>query len=171
MQLERFDAQAHDPQVFRCGVASLDEYIREAVLRDLAQRSAVAYVWTEAEQRGPSRAVLGYFTLSSFALGRRQARRRDRDRNLGSYDPVPAVLIGRLALDTSLQGRGLGSALVVEALGQIARLQEQLGASTAVVHALDERAASCYAHLGFERFRDEPLHLYYPLARFSVAQP
>jgi GNAT superfamily N-acetyltransferase len=170
LQLERFDAQAHDPQAFRCGEASLDHYIREAVLRDLAQRTAVAYVWTDAEQPVHPRAVLGYFTLSSFALGRRQARRRDRDRNLGSYDPVPAVLIGRLALDESLQGRGLGAALVAEALGQIGRLQERLGASAVVVHALDERAASFYAHLGFERFRDEPLHLYYPLARFSAAQ-
>jgi GNAT superfamily N-acetyltransferase len=130
----------------------------------------VTYVWTDAEQPVQPRAVLGYFTLNSFALERRQARRRDRDRNLGSYDPVPAVLIGRLALDESLQGQGLGAALVAEALGQIVRLQEHLVASTVAVHALDERAASFYAHLGFDRFRDEPLHLCYPLARNSAAR-
>jgi GNAT superfamily N-acetyltransferase len=132
--------------------------------RDEEQGAAAAYVMVDPAQPA---AVLGYFTLNSYALPKRQARRRDRDKHLGSYDPVPAVLIGRLALDRSVQGCGLGSVLLTSALMRILAVRESLGIVVAVVHAIDETAAAFYVHQGFTPFRDEPLHLYYPLATFE----
>ncbi|MFT4039494.1 MAG: GNAT family N-acetyltransferase [Thermomicrobiales bacterium] len=167
LALVLMDPARHDASSFACGNAALDAYIRETIHRDLTQGTAAAYVWTLAAGDTTPPPILGYFTVSSFALERRQARRRDRDRFLGGYDPVPAVLIGRLAIDQSLQRRGLGSALVYAALERVVQVRSQLGVAVVVVHAIDERAATFYAHLGFDRFRDEPLHLYYPLARFA----
>src|SRR5207247_10656571 len=97
---------------------------------------AVTYGLVNPDEPPDHRRVMGYFTLNSFALARSQARRRDRDRHLGSYDPIPAVLIGRLALDITFQGQGLGSILLVSALVQILSIREQLGIAVFVVHSI-----------------------------------
>lgn len=167
--VERLDRAHHDCSRFSCGKAPLDHYLRETVERDQDERTAVAYVLVDKDQPAKFRRVIGYFTLNSFAFPKKQARRRDQDRNLGRYNPVPAVLLGRLALDEAFQGRGLGSVLVVSALTQVLTLSEQLGTAVVVVHAIDDEAASFYEHQGFMRFRDEPRHLYYPLATFAAA--
>jgi GNAT superfamily N-acetyltransferase len=161
----RFNAAEHDVAPFACGNPSLDAYLHGTVTRDEEHHTAVTFVLVYPAL--PSR-VLGYFTLNTFAFPKRQARRRDRDRHLGSYDPVAAVLIGRLALDRPVQGQGLGSVLLVSALTRILAIQERVGVAVAVVHAIDEAAAAFYEHNGFTRFRDEPLHLYYPLSTFEA---
>jgi GNAT superfamily N-acetyltransferase len=105
----------------------------------------------------------------SFSFSRRQARRRDRDRLLGQYDPVPAVLIGRLAVALGQQGKGIGSVLLYSALVQVLRIRERVGVTAVAAHSIDDAAASIYEHFGFTRFRDEPRHLYYPLATFEAS--
>jgi GNAT superfamily N-acetyltransferase len=167
--VERFDASKHDVSQFTCGNTSLDDYIHQTVTRDEAQRTAVTYVLLEASEPSVQRRILGYFTLNSYTLARSQARRRDRDKHLGPYDPVPAVLIGRLALDSAYQRQGLGSVLLTSALMQVLTIRQSLGVAVVVVHAIDDAAASFYEHYGFTRFRDEPSHLYYPLATFEMA--
>lgn len=166
--LERFDQNRHDVAAFTCGNAALDVYIHTTILRDEAQHTAAAYVLVE--HPGASR-VAGYFTLSSYAFSRRQASRRDRDRHLGAYDPVPATLIGRLAVAMTDQGQGVGSVLLYSALVQVLRIREHLGISVVLVHGIDDAAANFYEYHGFTRFRDEPSHLYYPLATFEASLP
>ncbi|MBA2518220.1 MAG: GNAT family N-acetyltransferase [Chloroflexia bacterium] len=164
--VERFDRSLHDISHFSCGEPSLDAYIHRMLERDELDRTAVAYVLVRRTDAAPVRRVLGYFTLSSYSFSKRQARRRDRDRYLGAYDPVPAILIGRLALDTNYQGRGLGVELLVAALNEALAVSQQLGATAVVVHALHEHAATFYQHHGFTRFRDMLNHLYVPLETF-----
>jgi GNAT superfamily N-acetyltransferase len=168
-RVERFDPVRHDVSRFSCGNPALDEYVRNTVARDEAQHTAATYVLIDTAAPSMPHRVFGYYTLNSFSIPRRQARRRDRDRHLGSYDPVPAVLIGRLALDRDFQGRGLGSALLTSALTQILTIREGLGIAVAVVHAIDDTAAAFYEHQGFTHFRDQPHHLYFPLATFEAA--
>lgn len=134
--------------------------------RDLSQRSAVSYVLVDPLHASQ---IIGYFTLSSFSFSRRQARRRDQDKFLGQYDPVPAVLVGRLAVALGQQGKGIGSVLLYSALVQVLRIREHVGVTAAAVHGIDDAAASFYEHFGFTRFRDEPRHLYYPLVTFERA--
>lgn len=153
---------------FSCGNSALDDYVRRLVVRDEEQHTAAAYVLVDPAAVHQSRRVIGYYTISSFSLTRNQARRRDRDKHLGAYDPVPAALIGRLALAIEVQGQGLGSVLLLAALGRILIIREGMGIAAAVVHAIDEAAALFYEHHGFIRFRDEPSHLYYPLATFAA---
>ena len=138
-------------------------------MRDEAQHTAVTYVPLDASEPSVQRRILGYFTLNSYTLARRQARRRDRDKHLGPYDPVPAVLIGRLAIDSAYQGQGLGSVLLTSALMQVVAIRESLGVAVVVVHAIEDAAARFYEHYGFTPFRDVPGHLYYPLATFEMA--
>lgn len=167
-RVERFDPTRHDVSTFSCGNPILDDYLRGAVARDEAQFTAAAYVaLTPARSSEPQR-VFGYFTLNSFSFPKQQARRRDRDKLLGAYDPVGAVLIGRLALDREFQGRGLGGALLTAALIQVLTIRETLGVAAVVVHAIDEAAATFCERQGFTRFRDEPNHLYFPLSVFAA---
>jgi len=167
--VERLDPGRHNCAGFACGNPALDTYLHDRVLRDEDEHSAIAYVLVDSSEPAAARRVIGYFTLNSFSFPRKQARRRDQDKHLGGYDPVPAVLIGRLALDSGFQGRGLGSVLLVSALNRIFALSAQLGIAVVVVHAIDDDAAAFYQHQGFTRFRDEPGHLYYPLATFEAA--
>jgi GNAT superfamily N-acetyltransferase len=165
--LERFDPNRHEVAAFTCGNAALDGYIHTTIRRDEEEHTAAGYVLIDPSR--DSQHVVGYITLSSYAFSRRQARRRDRDKYLGGYDSVPAALIGRLAVATTEQGQGVGSVLLYSALVQVLRIREHLGISVVVVHGIDDSAANFYEHNGFTRFRDEPHHLYYPLATFEAS--
>jgi GNAT superfamily N-acetyltransferase len=167
--IERFDRGRHDIDAFASGNQPLDGWLHQQRERDEQERTAVTYVLVDPAGDSAGKRVIGYLTLNSFAFPGKQARRRDQDRHIGRYDPVPAVLIGRLALDASFQGRGLGSVLIVSALTQILAIRDRLGIAVAVVHAIDDAAASFYEHQGFTRFRDNPRHLYYLLATFERA--
>lgn len=166
--VEPFDPFRHDSSRFACGNPTLDDSLRDAAARDAVDRTAVAYVLLDAADPAPLRRILGYFTLNSFAFPKKRARRPDQDRTLGGYNPVPAVLIGRLALDTAFQGQGLGSVFLVSALARVLSVSQQIRVAAVVVHAIDDAAAAFYAHQGFTPFRDEPNHLYLPLATFAA---
>lgn len=163
----RGDPARHDTSRFACGNPTLDDHRRDTAARDAADRTAVAYVLVDADPT-PLRRILGYFTLNSFAFPKKRARRRDQDKTLGGYNPVPAVLIGRLALDAACQGQGLGSVLLVAALARVLSVSEQVGVAVVVVHGIDDAATGFYARQGFTPFRDEPNHLYLPLATFAA---
>ena len=162
--VERYSTEFHIVSDFSCGNASLDDYIRIHQERDENDHTAVTFVLVDREATSSPKPIIGYFTLNSFTLPRLQARRRDRDKYLGRYDPVPAVLIGRLALDARFQGRGLGNTLLLAAFMKVLRIRDEIGIAVVVVHAIDEAAAAFYQHHGFTQFRDEPFHFYYPLA-------
>ena len=95
--------KAHDLSAFDCGVQRLNDYLREYVLTNHQNRSARTYVAV----RG--RCVAGYYTLAAGSVGREETPRR-LAHGLGRY-PVPVILLARLAVDLSEQGRGLGGGL------------------------------------------------------------
>jgi len=101
--------------------------------------------------------VLGYFTISAGAV--------DFDtvpENLPRH-PIPIALIGRLAVDISARGRGLGGTLLIHALGSAQRVAEIAGVYAVVVDALDQQAKSFYLQYGFKELADDYLHLYLPM--------
>lgn len=161
-RIERL-APHHDFSRFACGEDDLDRYIRERAAEDEKRRAAAAYVLVDLAD--PTRGI-GYYTLSMFAF-RRAAATKAEQRPLPRYAEIPAVLVGRLALDRTYGGRGLGGDLLDEARERALAAAEPVSAAVIVVHALHDSAARFYEHYGFVRFNDEPLHLYYPLA--SVA--
>ena len=106
-------------------------------------------------------AVDGYYTISSSAI-EFQSLPEENQRKLPAY-PVPAALIGRLAVDISCQGEGLGTELLVNALLRIVRASSEIGIYTVRVDAIDERAKQFYLKHEFIPFQDSPLSLFLPL--------
>ena len=134
----------HDVSRFGNGVhASLDQWLRERA-RSSEGLSARTYVVCPAE--APDR-VVGFFSISA-AVEQRNALPSAKLRR-GQPIQVPLLLIGRLAVDASWQGRGLGSALLADALRRCLAASEIAGVRAVVVHALDEAAMSFYERHGF----------------------
>jgi GNAT superfamily N-acetyltransferase len=104
---------------------------------------------------------VGYYTLSSASVAVMDLP-REIARKLPRYPSVPAVLLGRLAVDRNHQGVGLGGALVVDALRRC--LKSQIAAYALVVEAVDGDAIGFYAHLGFTRFPESPHRLFLSMA-------
>ena len=167
--IERYSTTLHSASDFSCGNASLDEYIRVHQERDENDHTAVTFVLLDKEAVSSPKQILGYFTSSSFALPRQQARRRDRDKHLGRYDPVPArsprAFSDRWAIS---RVRDWEAPLFSRHLRKCFAFREDIGISVVVVHAIDEAAAAFYQHQGFTQFRDEPFHFYYLLAKIAA---
>lgn len=136
----------HDVSGFANGVhPSLDAWLRERA-RTSEGLSARTYVVCPSD--APAR-VIGYFSIST-ALEQRHALPSARLRH-GMPDQVPLLLIGRLAVDAGWRGRGLGSALLANALRRCLAASEIAGVRGVIAHAIDEDAARYYDNHGFIR--------------------
>jgi predicted N-acetyltransferase YhbS len=143
----------HRAEYFQSGVASLDEWLRRHALQ--SHRSGASRVFVTAET-DPD--VVGYYALAAGAVMPREATGR-LARGLGANQPVPVVLLGRLAVDVRHQGRHLGRSLLLDAMTRVLQAGELIGVRALLVHAIDERARDWYAQFGFERSPTHPLHL------------
>ncbi len=142
---------------FDSGEESLDRYLAERALPNHLADLGRCYVCTDVD----SSQVLGYYTLSAVAVERADLAGAVR-RN--APNPVPAVLLGRLAVDTKAQGMGLGRFLVRDAILSTLAAADRIGVRVLLVHALHAEAAGFYAMLGFRRSPTDGLHLYLLLA-------
>ncbi len=139
-------AAGHDVSRFANGVhSSLDQWLRERA-RASEGLSARTYVVCPAKE--PDR-VVGYFSISA-AVEERNALRSAKLRR-GMPERVPLLLIGRLAVDAEWRGRGLGSALLIDALRRCLAASEIAGARGVVAHAIDDAAVAFYERHGFVR--------------------
>jgi ribosomal protein S18 acetylase RimI-like enzyme len=149
----------HDRSVFSCGVGPLDRYLREQAGQDARKRVAAPFVLCEGE----SNAVLGYYTLSALSVDV-GAWPEDVARKLPKYPLVPATLLGRLAVDTTLRGRGAGEYLLMDALRRVLQASREVASMAVVVDAKDDSAVSFYRRYGFISFADRTNRLFLPMA-------
>ena len=153
------DPKAHDRKGFSCGKEPLDTYLRTHATQDIRRGLAACFVATTPQGR-----IAGYFTLSSHSVPLNDLP-EDFRKKLPSRMPIPVALLGRLAVDQTFKGQGLGSVLLTYALTTAAR--PDVAASHAlVVDALDEEAAEFYRHHGLQGFPSAPMRLFMPLADF-----
>jgi GNAT superfamily N-acetyltransferase len=154
--IRRLDKK-HDRSLFDCGQPMLNEWLKDRAgqfdRRDLSRTFVATRI-------GEARAV-GYYAISTHrvvydALPAAEARRLPR------LD-VPVVLIGRLAVDQSAQGQGLGAMLLVDALRRSAQISEQIGIRAVEVDALDDAARKFYLKFGFRPLLDDRRHLFLPM--------
>jgi GNAT superfamily N-acetyltransferase len=139
-------AASHDVSRFSNGLhPSLDQWLRERA-RSSEGLSARAYVACASDE--PAR-VVGYFSLAT-AVEQRNALTSAKLRR-GMPEQIPLLLIGRLAVDAQWRGRGLGSALLRDALRRCLAASEIAGVRGVVAHAIDEAAAEFYQRHGFIR--------------------
>ena len=153
---------AHDRAAFNSDSAPLNRYLREQVTQDVRRRVATCFVALADGQR-----IAGYYTLASASLLLADLP-ASTSKKLPRYPTVPAVRMGRLAIDQAFKGQGLGGALLADALDRAAR--SEIAAYALMVDAKDESAADFYRHHGFIALPDSPRTLFLPLAAVQLSQ-
>lgn len=133
-------ADRHGIEGFDCGVTALDRWLRNSARTAAAAGTAAAYVLCRGHR------VVGYYALAMGSVGHEAAPSRIRR---GMPDPVPVVVLARLALDQSEHGNGLGGHLLVDALWRCVRGGAEFGARAVIIDAIDDDAAAFYRHFGF----------------------
>lgn len=156
--IEPFDKQRHDRTSFDCGNASLNDWLATKLgqfeKRDLAR----TYVLVEQGQT----VIRGYYALSNHTIAY-EALPEDQAKGM-PYIDMPDVLIGRLAIDSAVQGQRLGEFLLLDALRRAEYLSHRIGVRVVEVHAIDENAKRFYKKYGFLSLRDDPHHLFLPMS-------
>jgi GNAT superfamily N-acetyltransferase len=149
----------HDRAAFDCGDSDLNLYLKRYARQNHDSGGAKCFV--AAPAAAPAR-VLGFYTLSpaSIEYARTPAGAR---RGLARYD-VPVFRLGRIAVDRSLHGRGLGGALLLRAADRCIRVAREVGGVALLIDAKDERAALWYESHGATALLDAPLSLVLPLS-------
>jgi ribosomal protein S18 acetylase RimI-like enzyme len=154
--IEPLDAH-HDRTSFSCGEPVLDAYLQRQASQDVRRRVAQVFV---ALGSAPN-IIAGYYSLSASSFEKEKLPAA-LSKRLPHY-PVPAAVLGRLAVDHREQGRGLGEALLLDAIHRVVRASATIAVYAIIVDAKNERAGKFYERYGFQRFADEALRLFIPL--------
>jgi ribosomal protein S18 acetylase RimI-like enzyme len=150
-------ASHHDRAAFSRGEPALDASLQRQASQDIRRRVAQVFV---AIGDAPGK-IAGYYSLSaaSFAKDELPAALAKR---LPHY-PVPAAVLGRLAVDRAQQGRGLGEMLLIDAIRRVVRASTAIAVYAIIVDAKNERARAFYEGYGFRGLASEPRRLFLPL--------
>jgi GNAT superfamily N-acetyltransferase len=138
----------HDPTAFDCGEPSLNDWLRLQALKNEASGASRSYVIC-AEGR-----IVGYYALATGAVARAAATGKVRRQ---MPDPIPMMIIGRLAVDTRYQGHGLGYGLLRDALLRTLQVAEHAGIRAVLLHAMTADAKRFYQRAGFQESLLDPM--------------
>ncbi len=136
---------------FTCGEASLDDWLKRRAMTN--QLSGVSRTFVVADQNGR---VYGYYAMAAGAVSHQIATSGVR-RNMP--DPVPVMVLARLAVDHRAQGIKLGAAMLQDALNRAVTVSQNAGVRALLVHALHDRAKQFYEHYGFQESPQHPMTL------------
>ena len=148
----------HDRRVFSCGDDALDTYLKKRASQEAKKKIATTFVMAESL----TNAVVGYYTLSATSILLDDLP-DETARKLPKYPLVPATLLGRLAIDSSYQGRGYGELMIIDALRRALQATTEVASYAVVVDAINERAQSFYQRYEFCTFPDRKLRLFLPM--------
>ena len=152
----------HQTEQFSCGVESLDAWLKRRALKNQVQGASRTYVVCQGDR------VMAYYAIASGVVTCNEATGRLR-RNMP--DPIPVVVLGRLGVDSTVRGQGLGRALVRDAAMRILQAAEVIGVRGMTVQALSDDAKVFYEHMGFEASPIAPNLLMITLADLKSAEP
>jgi predicted N-acetyltransferase YhbS len=147
--LPRPISESDDVATFDTGEPSLDDYLRTRALNNHAGASRCFVTCRDGR-------VVGYYALASGAVSHANLTGKFR-RNMP--DPIPVILLSRLAVDRKHQGGGLGENLLRDAMTRSVQVAEQIGVRAILVHALHDAARRFYARYQFEPSPTDSLHL------------
>ncbi len=145
-----------DRSDFRCGSLPLDHYFHRQVTQDIRRRITACFVALDADER-----IAGFYTLASTSILLGDLP-EEVAKKLPRYPTVPAVRMGRLAVDERHKGIGLGGALLADALARIGKAE--IAAFAMLVDAKDKSSAAFYRHHGLIALPSSPLTLFLPMA-------
>ena len=148
----------HNRSSFQCGESSLDNYIKKLAKQDVKRRISQVYIAVESEN--PS-TIVGFYTLSTLSI-----ELNDLPESLACklpIYPVPAALIGRLAVSEQAQGMGVGKMLIVDAIKRILAISNEIAIYAMIVDTLNDEAKSFYTQFGFTQLNTQNQRLFLPL--------
>jgi GNAT superfamily N-acetyltransferase len=151
----------HDLTEFTCGEASLDDWLRRRALQNEESGASRCYVVCAGRKK-----VVGYYALAVGAIAHEQAPGRVK-RNMP--DPVPVIVLGRLAIDHAFQSRGLGPALLRDAILRTLQAADIAGIRAILVHAISDKARRFYEAHGFVSSPIDPMTLMITVADAAKA--
>lgn len=143
-----------DSASFDSGEVSLDEYLRIRALTNQHRGASRCFVTCRQGR------VIGYYALAASSVEHRAVPGRIR-RNVP--DPIPVILLSRLAVDRTEQGNGVGKHLLRDAITRCVTVADLIGVQAMLVHALHEEARAFYTHFGFSPSPSDELHLLLPV--------
>jgi len=156
----RYRIAALDPERersgFHCGVEALDRYFCERVTQDIRRRITSCFVALDQQDR-----IAGFYTLAAASVLLADLP-EIIVKKLPRYPTVPAIRMGRLAVDQAARGKGLGAALLADALSR--SIDSEIAGFALVVDAKDDAATAFYRHHGFVALGDQPRAMFLPLA-------
>lgn len=150
----------YDRTTFSCGSDPLDRYFQQQVMQEIRRRVTACFVALTSDQ-----SIAGYYTIAATSVPL-VGLPPSTAKKLPRYPLVPAVRMGRLAVDQKFKGQGLGGALLADALNRA--FVSDIVAYAMLVDAKDAEAAAFYQHHGFIPLPDSPLSLFLPLATASA---
>lgn len=156
----------HDREGFRCGVESLDAYLKTQASQDMRRKANAVFVLSPTDSPGK---IAGYFTLCAYGLSPGAIPEAAR-KHIPRYPVVSATLLGRLAVRTEFQGQGIGSILLARVLAKAYENAAVVGSSMVVVDAIDERAVEFYEAHGFIPL-PESMRLVLPMRTIAELMP
>ena len=161
-------AATHDLNSFDSGVPSLDAWLKQRALKNHASGASRCFVLCAGAQVGTN--VVGYYTLTAGAISHEAAPKTMR-RNMP--DPLPVLLLGRLAIDKRYHNQGLGSALLRDACLRALAVARDAGVFAILLHAISPEAKQFYLSRGFVQSPLQPMTLMMTLAtaRVIVSEP
>ncbi|MFT7724571.1 MAG: GNAT family N-acetyltransferase [Roseateles sp.] len=139
---------AHLLEDFACGEGSLDDWLRRRAWANQLSGASRTFVVTDPQGR-----VYGYYAMAAGAVSHQAATGSVR-RNMP--DPIPVMVLARLAADRRAQGIKLGAALLQDAVHRAMNVAQHAGVRALLVHALHERAQQFYEHYGFQASPQHP---------------
>jgi len=135
----------HNKKTFDCGYSMLDNYIQRQAKQDINRDLSACFVLIEDRNRN----VIGYYTLSANSVSRGKFPQSNVQRLPPSYQDLPTILLGRLAVDKKFKGNGYGELLLLDALNRCVEISESLGTLAVVVDPVDSQAEAFYAKYEF----------------------
>ncbi len=152
LQIERLEVARHDRKSFDCGQPSLNTFLSQYA-RQFGEKN-VGVTWVAVDNAAPAK-IIGYYNLNDGAL-----IPDDLPLANNALPQVPIILLGRLAVDQTAQGRGIGRMLLLHALHHAHYFSTQIGVHAVVVDALNDSARDFYQQYGFQPLPNNPFRMY-----------
>ncbi len=145
----------HNTENFNCGDEKKNTFLSKFALQNTKGGLGRTYVAIKPEK---PEAICGYYTISSSSVQLNEPPAK----HLPRY-PLPAVLIGKLATDLTMQNRGIGTILLFDALERAAKVADEIGIFLVQIQAVNEKARAIYEKLGFTSMIDDPMKMFMSL--------
>ena len=160
LQIEKLH-RTHNVEQFTCGQPELDRFLIRHALQAQQSNSSQTYVAVNGDR------VAGFYTIVAGEVQHAQAP--ERVVKGMSRHPIPLLVLARLAVHLNAQGRGIGSGLLLDALGRTLQVADVIGVRALAVHAKDDQAIAFYQHFGFAPSPSDPRHLFMIIKDIQLA--